>query len=142
MSGIALASHPARISPFVFPLVTCGPVTRPAQFAKTGRALCGKQSEPSWVLHSVALFSALATAQPGGSKADKNKNDEHHSRLKFWQRHKTSKKEAKAQAQSKQFQARKAQMKPVSAKQAAPKIDSKKDVKREQQEQPEQPSHY
>jgi Ni/Co efflux regulator RcnB len=78
---------------------------------------------------SVVLFSALATAQPSGSKADQNKNEEHHSRLKFWQRHNTSKKKTKAQAQSKQFQARKTQMKPTSAKQAAPKTDSKKDVK-------------
>ena len=88
---------------------------------------------------SIVLFSAPAMAQPGGSKGDKDKNEEHHSRLKFWHLHKTSDKKAKTQAPSKRFQAKSVQMRPASAKEAAPKRDDQKnDQKPEQQEQPEQ----
>ena len=73
---------------------------------------------------SLALFSALTMAQPGGNNANKDKNKEHHSRfakVAFWRHHKDPDKKAKAQMPSKHAQAKTAQMKPASAKQATGK---------------------
>jgi hypothetical protein len=92
---------------------------------------------------SLVLFSVLAMAQPG--KAEKNNNEEHHSRLAFWHRHRKADKKSKAHTPSKQFQANRAQMKPASAKQVAPnakEVAPNKDQKKDQkQEQPEQPPY-
>jgi hypothetical protein len=76
---------------------------------------------------SLALFSALTTAQAGGNNADKDKNKGHHSRLTevaFWRHHKDkSAKQAQATlAPSKPAQAKTAEIKPVSTKQAPGKL--------------------
>jgi hypothetical protein len=83
---------------------------------------------------SLALFSALTMAQPGGNNADKDKNKEHHSRFakfEFWRHHKGTDKDAKhaqaTQTPSKQAQAKTAQIKPASTKQAAGKKDQKQE---------------
>ena len=83
---------------------------------------------------SVVLFSAIMMAQAGGNTAEKDKNKEHHGRLakvEFWRHHKEADKNAKrAQATevpSKQAQPKTAQVKPVSAKQAAGKKDQKQE---------------
>ena len=78
------------------------------------------------LLASLALFSTLTVAQPGGNNAQKDTNSEHHSRLgkvAFWRHHKDNDKNTKqaaaTKAPSKQAQAKPAQVTPVSAKQTA-----------------------
>lgn len=73
---------------------------------------------------SLMLLSGLMMAQAAGTKADKDKNKEHHSRLSkaaFWRHHKDADKNAKqakaSPATSKSAQAKATQVKPVSAKQ-------------------------
>ena len=84
---------------------------------------------PSLVV-SLVLFSALTMAQAGANSADRDKNEEHHSRLAkvaFWRHHKNADKNAKqaqaTQAPSKQAQAKTTQVKPT--KQVAGKKDQK-----------------
>lgn len=77
---------------------------------------------------SVVVLCALAMAKTSGNNADKDKNKSHHSRLSkiaFWRHHKDADKKAKPQTQSKHTQTKTAQVKPVSAKQAADKKDQK-----------------
>jgi len=81
---------------------------------------------------SLGLFSAMTMAQAGGNNAEKDKNNEHHSRfakVAFWRHHKDVDKNAKqvqaTQAPSKQAQPKTAQVKPASAKQTAGKKDQK-----------------
>jgi hypothetical protein len=83
---------------------------------------------------SLVLFSALTMAQAGRNSADKGKNKEHHSRfakIAFWRHHKDANKNAKpaqaTQMPSKQVQAKTAQIKPESTKQAAGKRDQKQE---------------
>ena len=83
---------------------------------------------------SLVLFSALTMAQAGGNSVDKGKNKEHHSRfakIAFWRHHKDANKNAKqaqaTQTPSKQVQAKTAQIKPESTKQAAGKKDHKQE---------------
>jgi hypothetical protein len=83
---------------------------------------------------SLMLFSAMTMAQAGGNHAEKDKNNEHHSRLAkvaFWRHHKDADKNAKpaqaTQAPSKQAQAKTAQVKPASAKQTVGKKDQKQE---------------
>ena len=83
---------------------------------------------------SLGLFGAMTMAQAGGNNAEKDKNNEHHSRLAkvaFWRHHKDADKNAKpaqaTPAPSKQAQAKTAQVKPVSAKQTAGKKDQKQE---------------
>ena len=82
---------------------------------------------------SLVLFSAIVTAQAGGNTAQKDQNKEHHSRLAkaaFWRHHKDTDKngkQAQPKAPSKQAQAKTAQVKPVSAKQATGPKDQKKE---------------
>jgi len=73
-------------------------------------------------------------AQAGGTKAEKDKNHEHHSSLAkvaFWRHHKDADQNAKpaqaTPAPSKPAQAKTAQAKPVSAKQTAGKKDQKQE---------------
>jgi hypothetical protein len=79
----------------------------------------------------LVLFSATTMARAGGNNANSDKNNkEHHSRLaklEFWHHHEGVDKNAKhaqAQAESKQTQATRAQIKPAT-KQVASKNDEK-----------------
>jgi hypothetical protein len=83
---------------------------------------------------SLLLFSAMTMAQAGANNAEKDKNNEHHSRLAkaaFWRHHNDADKNAKpaqaTQAPSKQAQAKTAQVKPASAKQTAGQKDQKQE---------------
>ena len=83
---------------------------------------------------SLVLFSALTMSQAGASSADRDKHEEHHSRLAkiaFWRHHKDAGKNAKpaeaTQAPSKQAQTKTSNLKPVSAKQVAGKKDQKQE---------------
>ena len=83
---------------------------------------------------SLMLFSAMTMAQASGNNAEKDKNQEHHSKLAkaaFWHHHKDAKKNVKraqaTQAPSKQAQPKTAQLKPASAKQTAGKKDQKQE---------------
>ena len=78
----------------------------------------------------LVLTSAMTMAQAGTNNTEKDKNKEHHSRLaklEFWHHHEGVDKNAKhaqAQAESKQTQATRAQIKPAT-KQVASKNDEK-----------------
>ena len=84
------------------------------------------------VVVSLALFSVVALAQPGGYNANKANSNEHHSRfakLAFWRHHKNNDRKVK-QAQAKpahlkQAQANALQIKPSPAKRAADKKEHK-----------------
>ena len=83
---------------------------------------------------SLVLLSTMTMAQAGGNNAEKDKNNEHHSRLAkvaFWRHHKDADKNAKpaqaTQAPSKQAPAKTAQVKPASAKQTAGKKDQRQE---------------
>jgi hypothetical protein len=96
------------------------------------------------LLVSLGLFSAMTMAQASGNNAEKDKNNEHHSRLAkvaFWRHHKDADKNAKqaqatqapakqaqaTQTPAKQTQAKTAQVKPAAAKQTAGKKDQKQE---------------
>ena len=83
---------------------------------------------------SLGLFSAMTMAQAGGNNAEKDKNNEHHSRfakVAFWRHHKDAEKNPKptlsTQAPSKQAQAKTARVKPASANPTAGKKDQKQE---------------
>jgi hypothetical protein len=83
---------------------------------------------------SLGLLSTMTMAQAGGNNAEKDKNNEHHSRfarVAFWRHHKDADKNAKpaqaTPAPSKQTQPKTAQVKPASAKQTAGKKDQKQE---------------
>ena len=84
------------------------------------------------VVISLMFLSTLMFAGASASKTDKDKNQEHHSKLSkaaFWRHHKDSDKKAKqtpaAQPASKAAQAHPAQVKPVAAKQSSGKVSAK-----------------
>ena len=83
---------------------------------------------------SLVLFSALTMSQAGANSADRDKNEEHHSRLAkiaFWRHHKDAGKNAKpaeaTQVPAKPAQTKTSNLKPVSAKQVAGKRDQKQE---------------
>src|SRR5207247_10460735 len=126
-----MKSPPSPFPHSIFPFVTCEPPLTTAQFTKPGGFMSKAIRTALSLVGSLVLFSALTMAQAGGN-ADKGKNKEHHrsiEKVAFWRHHKDADKKPKqaqdTQAHSKQDQAKTAQMKPTSTKQAAEKKKQK-----------------